>query len=91
MNNKALSLPFESRRLSWVVADTLGGRYPELASERIGFSMEKWTHFLDTQTEACWCRGDIRTLWGRSAQRVVDENCHELVVSDRNNIGQSQA
>lgn len=41
--------PFESRRMmSWVVADTTGGRDPELGSERMGSSMEKWNHFLYT-------------------------------------------
>lgn len=34
MNEKG---PFESRRMSWVVADTTGGREPE----RMGSSMEK--------------------------------------------------
>lgn len=54
MNEKK---PFESRRKSWVVADSTGGRDPELAWERMGSSVDKWNRFLYTQAEPSGAQG----------------------------------
>lgn len=68
MNKKGLSLPFESRRISWVVAGTVGGGYPELTSEEMGSSMSVDTH---RQKDT-------------GAQGGPAENCHEPAVSKGN-------
>lgn len=70
LHKEGPSQPFESRGMSWVVADTMGADVLSQSLERMGSGMVKWNHSsLDTREETCWCAarhphpvGQIRTV-----------------------------